>query len=209
VGDHVVEVPGDPQPLFDDPAAGLLLPGLLQVPGPLLEAGQVGPAAADGLAQEHGDRRPAREQEVHRTQLRAGPAQPAGHEDRHRGRDGERHRAAALAGGRHRVDRDPGGHEHGPSRVVAHAVDDERQGDRRDDRHRPSPPPGQRAPGDHDGRVPEHVETPTVVLVGRDLRRDSEDPTREGQRHQGVERVRPARGGEHVHAANGTTSGPC
>src|SRR4030095_2345028 len=34
VGDHVVQLPGDPQPLLVDPAAGLLLPGPLGPLGP-------------------------------------------------------------------------------------------------------------------------------------------------------------------------------
>ena len=50
VGDHVVQLPGDPQPLLVDPAAGLLLPGPLGPLGPVAQLGHVRPPGPHRLA---------------------------------------------------------------------------------------------------------------------------------------------------------------
>ena len=50
VGDDVVQVAGDPQPLLGDPAAGLLLAGALGALGPLPDGVDEGAAAAYGVA---------------------------------------------------------------------------------------------------------------------------------------------------------------
>ena len=54
VGDDVVQVPGDAQPLLGDEPARLLLAGFLQVLGPFLQAEQVVPAGAGRVADEPG-----------------------------------------------------------------------------------------------------------------------------------------------------------
>ena len=46
VGDHVVQVAGDAESFLGEPTPGLLVAGLLQMAGPLLELGQVGPAVS-------------------------------------------------------------------------------------------------------------------------------------------------------------------
>src|SRR5215216_7140082 len=54
VGDHVVQLPGDAQPLLVDPAAGLLLPGPLGPLGPVPQLGHVRPAGPHRLPPPHG-----------------------------------------------------------------------------------------------------------------------------------------------------------
>ena len=81
VGDAVVQVTGDPQAILGDPAPGLLLAGVLEVPGPFLQLGEVAAPVAHRLAEEHRGGRPAHEHEVEQHGVRAGGE--AGH-DEHR-----------------------------------------------------------------------------------------------------------------------------
>ncbi len=94
VGDRVVEVAGDPHPLLGDPAAGLLLPGLGQVPRPFLQRGPLGPPAEDGAAEQDRTRRPAGEQ---RGEERGRAVEGGGEEHRRRRRRGQPGPAGARA----------------------------------------------------------------------------------------------------------------
>jgi hypothetical protein len=51
VGDGVVKVPCDAQPLLGQPAPGPLFPGLLEMPSPFLDRGDLLAAAAHHIAE--------------------------------------------------------------------------------------------------------------------------------------------------------------
>jgi hypothetical protein len=161
VGDHVVQLPGDPQPLLVDPAPGLLLPGPLGPLGPVAQLGHVRPPGPDRLAPPHrGQHRDGRVQRLAvehgvavqdqldpgglqcgdaRRQPRLAPRDGQG--DGPQGReDGELGRPLRVGAG---GIRQPGGHGHGqhPERPAAPG----QQGDR---------PHGQQQPGQGVGGPP-------------------------------------------------------
>ena len=74
MGDHVMQLAGQAQALFGDRPAGQFLPGLLQLSGPLLQPGGVGPVVVGEIAQH-----PGRRHDSHVADQRPHPS-PAGAE---------------------------------------------------------------------------------------------------------------------------------
>lgn len=120
VGQQVVQVAGDPQPLLGDPAPGLLLAGPFGAFGALQHGGDV--LAVDAhidTAEQHGDDPPGDPQ-----QLQAFMGVDGEH---HRHHDGEhtdpgQQRAQRPSGHRHRVEGDPGLRHRCRVRVVERVV---------------------------------------------------------------------------------------
>ena len=161
VGDRVVQVAGDPQPLLGDPAAGLLLARLRQVPGPFLQRDQLGPPAEHRAAEHDRAGGPADEQrgEERRRVVEDGCDE---HHRRHRG--GARDRAGPRRH-RQRVDGDDHREGEGDVRVLPEAVERQRRRGHGEHRRRGPAAEGQRTPGGEDQGHGERVERPVVGAV--------------------------------------------
>ena len=157
MGDDVVEVAGDPRRSSATRRPGLLLAGLLQVAGPLLELREVVAPVERGIPEEDRRRRPSNETHVDPEDL-AVVGDDAGGEQRTCGeRHGDDHRSPSTGGGQ-RVEDEEQGEVDRPAGVVTQGVDDE--AGRADDQHlhRPAAAERQRGADHHHERAGEHVE---------------------------------------------------
>ena len=162
MGDAVVQVPGDPEPVLRDPPPGLLVPGPLEVLGPCLELDEVAAPVPHGLAEEQGGGRPPHEDELQR-HWRLARNDAADRQGRAQD-GGPGHRASTGSAPAEEEQADPSGDEDRAARVVAQQVGAER---RRDDGHRDhrcSTTQSEHAARDDEQPDPQPIDAPVGAL---------------------------------------------
>ncbi len=85
VGDHIMQLAGEPEPLLGHPPRGFLPVGLLDAQGPLLHSGGVGAAASHCIAGRHRQAGPGQQAHVLGNPPRPRPPQTAAAEQQHPG----------------------------------------------------------------------------------------------------------------------------
>jgi hypothetical protein len=157
VGHHVMQLPGQPQPLLVDAAANLL--------GGALAADPHRPPQPQRRQKLHRpDRHDPREFAQHR--LPVGDGDVGGDDHGQGGGDhGEDDRRAPVGSGRQRVDGNPHGQEDRAVRVAQRQVGDGRRHRQRQHRDRAAPPGHQRHRPEQDQPVRHGVQRPPVRLV--------------------------------------------
>ncbi len=202
VGDDVVQIAGDPQPLLGDPAAGLLLPGAFGALGPVPDGLDDRAAAAYGVAGGGADARPGEDAEV----LLGVPGQRAGEHGRGR-QHGHGEQAEAPGGGAvgARGDGeqgDDGGHRDRGAGVAGDALDEgDGAGDGEDRLGRPAPEDERRGAGEHEEEAEDGggADAPGQAVVTLGLGEGTGD---HAAQHAGGER-RVRRQGMRLQAAPG------
>jgi hypothetical protein len=200
VGDHVVQLAGDPGALGGHRPAGVLGPVPFQPRGPLLELGGQRPLHPGPVAQ-HPRAGQGERDEGGVDHVGVGPGQ--GHDNRHhhgRDRAGEQGRPPAPPGG-HRVHADHAadGDRHGQVGIVGEPVDGGGQAGGEADDQRAPPAPHQRQ---RRGQHQDHGDAARVAVpVAVPPRVGERDPRHRGQQ-QGQQRVGQQRAGPqplHLH----------
>ena len=204
VGERVVQLPGDPQPLVAGPAAGRLLPRALGLGGPLLgrpDRRLPLPRHLGGDARGHDP--PEGEPPLHDiTDRLAGIGAGRQHADHQRGpgdRDGESAATGPHCGVHGDQDRD--GRDLG---IVTQLVAEHARQHHDQHRHRRTAAQDEDQRGGHEQQVPERIE---VRLAGRPMRRSHHEEHGRAQCQRRVPPVRaPTTAG--LHASDSTPSVP-
>ncbi len=198
VGDDVVEVAGDPQPLLRDPAPGLLLAGALGAFGALPDGVHEGPPAADGVPCGGGHAGPGEDAEV-LLRVPGGRAEDHGRGGEHRhGGEADPPGGGPVGAGGDRAERDDGAHGDGRGPAVVDQLDEgERHGEAEHDEGLAAAAHQGGGPGGHEqhavrvGRaVAEGGPVRAAVRVGE---RPGDHADEHGERERRVEgeRMRP------------------
>ncbi len=197
VGDDVVQVACDAQALLGDSATGFFVAALLEIMGPLLELGEIGPPVVLRGPEEYRPGDPSGERQQQRQVLGTILGNEGHHQvgDPHRRHRGEC--SSAVARGGDGVERKQGCEVHRTAGEAGHGVDKEAADHHREDGFWRDTAEGDGA-ADHDDRC----DRPTVIALAAVVsggKAEGDEERRGDRRDDTVDHPRPPSTRRHHH----------